>query len=222
MRWIRVSICCAAACCAALVVATPLAAQDVGEELRAAGEHLEDAAHEDPSHPDTASDPLAFDPDLALFSLLVFLILLVVLGKFAWRPIIDALEGREEKIANHIAEAERNHEEAKALLAQYEQKLADAAQEVRDLLEEARRDAEHTKASILAEAKAGAETERARALHEIESATDQALKALAERSAELAIELAGKILQSKLSPAEHQTLIAEAMEKFPKATPSNN
>jgi F-type H+-transporting ATPase subunit b len=90
------------------------------------------------------------------------------------------------------------------------------------LLEEARRDAEHTKQSILAEAKAGAEAERARALHDIESATDAALKTLAERSAELAIDLAGKILQTKLTPDDHQRLIQEAMAKFPETTPSAN
>jgi F-type H+-transporting ATPase subunit b len=133
------------------------------------------------------------------------------------------LERREQTIADHIAEAERNHEEAKALLAEYERKLSGAANEVRELLDEARRDAEHTKQSILAEAKSGADVERKRALHEIEAATDQALKTLAERSAELAVELAGKILQSKLNPADHQRLIQEAMAKFPESTnPSAN
>ena len=165
---------------------------------------------------------MSIDPDLALFTLLVFVILLIVLGKFAWKPIIEALERREQGIADHIAEAERNHNEAKALLAQYEQKLALAANEVRELLDEARRDAEHTRQSILAEAKAGAEAERARALHEIESATDAALKTLAERSANLAVELAGKVLQTKLSPADHQRLIQDAMAKFPASTASKN
>ncbi len=178
--------------------------------------------HDTESQEALAIDPLIVDPDLALFTLLVFVILLVVLGKFAWKPIIEALERREQGIANHIAEAQRNHDEAKAVLVQYEQKLALAANEVRELLEEARRDAEYTKQSILAEAKAGAETERARALHEIETATDAALKTLAERSAELAIELAGKILQTQLSPADHQRLIQDAMAKFPESTPSAN
>ena len=89
-------------------------------------------------------------------------------------------------------------------------------------MEEARRDAEHTKQAILAEAKAGAEAERNRALQDIETATDQALKSLAERSAELAVELAGKILQSKLSAADHARLIQEAMAKFPQSTASSN
>jgi F-type H+-transporting ATPase subunit b len=215
----------AVACCALFACAANARAQDhdtFGDELKAAEKHLEEAAHSDPGFSSTASDPLSADPDLALFTLLVFVILLIVLGKFAWKPIIEALEQREQGIANHISEAQRNHNEAKELLAQYEQKLALAANEVRELLEEARRDAEHTKQSILAEAKAGAEAERARALHDIESATDAALKTLAERSAELAIDLAGKILQTKLTPDDHQRLIQEAMAKFPETTPSAN
>jgi F-type H+-transporting ATPase subunit b len=202
--------------------AAALSAQDVKGDLAAADEHLAQAAHEDPGFESTGSDPLSIDPDLAIWTLVVFVILLLVLGKFAWRPILEALERREQTIANHIAEAERNHEEAKALLAEYERKLAGAANEVRELLEEARRDADHTKQAILAEAKRGAEAERDRALRDIEAATDQALKALAERSAELAVELAGKILQAKLTTADHARLIQEAMAKFPEAAPSAN
>ena len=71
-------------------------------------------------------------------------------------------------------------------------------------------------------AKAGADAERVRALRDIESAADAAVKSLAERSTELAVELAGKIVQSKLTKDDHARLIEEAMAKFPTATPSTN
>ena len=190
-------------------------AEDAAARLEHAEEVLEQAAHGDPSHATSSSDPLPVDPDLAIWTVVVFVVLLVVLKKFAWGPILRGLETREKNIANHILQAERSHEEAKRLLAEYEQKLAAAAGDVRELLEEARRDAEHTRQSILAEAKTAAEAERARALRDIETATDQAMESLAERSAQLAIDLAGKILQSKLSPADHARLIQEAMAKFP-------
>ena len=135
---------------------------------------------------------------------------------------MQALEGREQNIANHIADAERIHQEAKALLAQYEQKLAAAASEVREMMEQARRDAELARQTILAEAKAGAEAERVRALHEIESATDAALESLSERSAQLAVELAGKILKFKLTSDDHARLVQEALAKFPAAASSAN
>jgi F-type H+-transporting ATPase subunit b len=189
----------------------------------AAGDHSGEHEHiglADPG-PDVAK-PEEIKSDLAFATFLVFLVLLAILWKFAWGPIIQAIERREQSIANHIAEAERSHDQAKALLAEYERKLAGAANDVRELLEEARRDAEHTKLEILAEAKTAAHAERDRSLREIEVATDQALKALAERSAELAVELAGKILQSKLTSADHARLIQEAVAKFPSAAASRN
>ena len=207
-----------------LVVALSLAALSA-PAASAQESHAGDAAHE--AHIGTANagpgleKPEEYKSDLAIATFVVFMLLLAILWKFAWGPIVAALELREEKVANHIAQAERNHAEARALLSQYEQKLANAANEVRELMEEARRNAEHAKQSILAEAKAGAEAERVRALHDIGTATDQALESLAERSAQLAVDLAGKILQSKLSAADHARLIQDAMAKFPTASSSN-
>ncbi len=90
------------------------------------------------------------------------------------------------------------------------------------MMEHARRDAEHAKQAILAEAKTAAEAERSRALHDIDAAADQAMESLAERAAQLAVDLAGKILQSKLNQADHARLIEEAMAKLPATSPSAN
>ncbi len=101
-------------------------------------------------------NPLAVDLDLAIWTGVVFALLFFVLSKFAWPQISAALEERELRIEDNIAAAQGKHEEAKLLLAQHEAKLATAADDVRALLEEARRDAEHTKAQILVEAKQAA------------------------------------------------------------------
>ena len=109
-----------------------------------AGGHHDDAAaagHGDGAGQEQPS-PLVVDPDLAIWTFLVFLVLLAVLWKFAWGPIAAALDLREQKIADNIAAAEQCNEEAKKLLADYEAKLAAARDEVRGILDEARRDAE--------------------------------------------------------------------------------
>src|SRR5687768_5304918 len=67
-------------------------------------------------------NPLVIDPDLAIWTAVVFLVLLAVLGKFAWPPVAKALEERERRIADHIAAAETRHEEARAVLARHEAK----------------------------------------------------------------------------------------------------
>lgn len=183
------------------------------------------AAEERPSTHEEASDPnpLAIDPDLAIWTGIVFLALLAVLGKFAWPPITKALEEREKRIADHIAAAESRHEEARAVLAQHEAKLAAAADEVRELLEEARRDAERTKAQIIAEARAAAQAEHDRAVREVHQATDVAMKQLAETSAKLAVQLAGKVVQEELSATHQDRLVREAIGRLtPAATASQN
>jgi F-type H+-transporting ATPase subunit b len=217
MRWV---VGLAMVCGVIALAAAPLAVAAEGA-LEHAEQQLEKAAHTDPDPPG-ASDPLSVDPDLAIWTVVVFVILLFVLRQFAFGPILEAIRRREGHIADQIAEAEKRHEQARQLLAEYEQKLAGAAKEVRELLDEARRDAEHTKQDILAEAKAGADAERSRALRDIEAAADAAVKSLAERSTELAVELAGKIVQAKLTKDDHARLIEEAMAKFPTATPSDN
>lgn len=187
-----------------------------GHDAPAAGHAAEGAAAAG------SPNPLAVDPDLAIWTLIIFLVLMAVLWKFAWGPISKSLDAREEAVARFMEDAKRHHEDAKAHVAEYERKLASAADEVRALVEEARRDAEHTKQEILAEARAGADAERLRALRDIEAATDGAIKQLAERSADLAVDLAGKIVSAKLSPGDHATLIREAITKFPKTSPSRN
>lgn len=205
------------------------AADEAPSAHNAEAEHIEGHdhghGHDEPGHPKPGSPVLRVDEiraDLAFWTFIVFVLLLAVLWKFAWAPIAAALDKREQTIHDQLAAAERSHDEAKAMLAEYERKLASAAEEVKAMLEEARRDAEYTKQQILAEAKAGSDAERARSLREVEAATDAALKQIAEQGANLAVDLAGRIVGAKLTPAEHSKLISDAMVKFRTGSPSQN
>jgi F-type H+-transporting ATPase subunit b len=198
-----------------------LAADNIEERLHHAEAEFERTAHSDTEHSAAGSDPLAVDPDLAIWTAVVFFLLLAVLWKFAWGPIVASLEKREHSIAHDISDAKRQREEADSLVVKYEARLAAAGDEVRGILDEARRNGEGVKQSILAEAKQAAESERLRSLHDIELATDAALRSLAERSAQLAVDLAGKIVRLNLTPADHANLVNEAVDKF-SVTPSKN
>jgi F-type H+-transporting ATPase subunit b len=90
------------------------------------------------------------------------------------------------------------------------------------MLDEARRDAEHTKQQIVAEAKAAAQAEHERGMRDIRTATDAAVKELSERSTDLAIALAGKVISTKLTPEERSRLVQDSLNKFAAATPSKN
>ena len=155
-----------------------------------------------------------FRGDLAIWTAVVFLVVLWVLWRFAWRPIAAGLDKRERKIAEDIAGAEDANRKAKELLDQHQKKLDSVADEVRAILEEGRRDAEKLGRVLIEKAKNDAGLEQQRALQRIESATDNALKGLADRSAELAVELAGRIVSEKLNPRDHVRLIEQAVAGF--------
>jgi F-type H+-transporting ATPase subunit b len=189
------------------------------EHAEAAEGHGE-AGH-DEGHGGGNPNPLAIDPDLAFWTMIVFFCLFGILSTFAWPNISAALLEREQSIRNNIAEAAMKHEEAKQMLVQYEAKLASAANEVRGLLEEARRDAEHTKTQILAEAKTLADAERDRALRDVQRATDSAMKDIAETIANQAVDLAGKVVSRNLSTEQHSQLVRDALNTLA-ANPSKN
>lgn len=198
----------------------PHNAGDHGEKDHSAGDH--GAAHGHIGAKGASSDPAEVKGDLAIFTLLIFVLLFAILYKFAWSKISAALDAREKGIRENIEAAQRANEEGKALLAQYEQKLADAQGEVKAIIEEARRDAEHTQQEILARARADAQVERDRSLHEIETATDQALKELAEKSTNLAVDLAAKIMQAQVKKSDHDRLIQDAVATFSRGMSGKN
>jgi F-type H+-transporting ATPase subunit b len=182
-----------------------------------AGSAVAQDAHGDEAHV-SAEDhatappsPMKTDPDLAIWTLVVFLVLLGVLYWFAWGPIVEALEKRESAITGEIAAANLKHEDAKRVLAAHEAKLAAAADEIRELLEEARRDAEQTKLEIIAEAKNAANSEKQRAVRDVEMARDAALKQLAETSANMAIKLASTAVRQSLTAEQQSRIVRDSL-----------
>lgn len=96
--------------------------------------------------------PMGFRGDLALFSVIAFALFLIVLGKLAWKPMIEGLDKRESGIRRAIEEAEENRRKSEALMADYQLKLREAEQTVQSMVAEARRDAERTGKDIVAAA----------------------------------------------------------------------
>lgn len=212
----------AAAVVVALLAARPSVAQGIEADAKAAAQHeaevAADAGHGEGGGP----NPLAVDPDLAIWTLIVFAILFGLLSYFAWPQISAALEERERKIAETIAAAEARLDDAKRVLADHEAKLAAAAGEVRALLEEAQRDAEHTRKSIEEKGRQAAKAELDRGLLEIKRATDGAVETLARKSADVAIDLARKVIKDKLSADEQNQIVRDALGKLAATTPSKN
>jgi F-type H+-transporting ATPase subunit b len=185
-----------------------------------AGAHAHETGHGNATQ--ALEDPTELRTDLAIYTFVVFLLLLAILSKFAWPKISVALSERETRIERAIADAQAKNEEAKRLLAEHEAKLASAAGEVRAMLEEARRDADATRDQIVADARTAAGQERDRAIREIDAAAAGAMKGIAETSANLAVELAGKVIRETINPAKQQELVRVALARMNASNPSSN
>lgn len=148
----------------------------------------------------------------AIWTLVIFLLVVFVLGKFAWGPILNTLQTRENFIHEALAKAKRDRDEAEGRLREYEARLAAARGEATAIVEEGRRDAEAVKRRIEADAKAEADKMIERAKREIQIATDTATQDLYRLSARLATDLAARVLGRELTPQDHERLIAEAID----------
>jgi F-type H+-transporting ATPase subunit b len=170
------------------------------------------------------AEPSLFGGDLgnAIWTLVIFFLLLVVLGKFAWKPLLSALQNREKFIRDSLETARRDRESAEARLHEYEQRLAKAQGEATALIEEARREAEAAKRRFEEEARKSGERMVEKAKRDIGSARDEAIKDLYAQSADLAVNVARNVIKRELTPEDQQRLIREAMSELRKKPASEN
>jgi len=204
--------------CVSLLAGLPVLAADDHDQhdTHAHAEHHVEIGHGAPEGISQADfeSPAWFSQDLAVWSFVVFITLLVLLTRFAWKPILEGLEKREQGIADLIAATQAANDDAKQLLASYEKRLAEASEEVREMLEEARRDSESTRQTIIAEARKSAEEERSRAQSEINLAKDKAISEIAEKAGRLAVDVAGKFLHEKLSDDDQTRLVRDSISSI--------
>jgi len=148
-----------------------------------------------------------------IVTIVIFAILVAVLGKYAWGPILSGLKAREEKIRKDIADAEATRAKAEATLREYNQQLATAEQKVRDMLNRAATDAEKLAAGIRTHAQQEAEETKERALKDIEAARVQAIAQVYEQTADLATRVAEKIIRRNLNADDQRDLVERSLER---------
>jgi F-type H+-transporting ATPase subunit b len=171
---------------------------------------------------DGPPNPIGFSADLAVFSAIVFLLLLAFLTAFAWKPIMNGLEKREQGIADDIETARRDREQAELRLKEYEARLSKAETEIATLHAEAKRDLERMSERKQEEARAEADALLRRAKSDIESAKRIALDDLTERSVDMALAIASRIARKEIRQEQHAALIRDALDRFPAAGAPNS
>lgn len=161
-------------------------------------------------------------PGLFIWSLITFLILVGLLYKYAYNPLMRLQQKRQDEIHEAIHEAEALRDEAEGLLADYRRRLAEARQEAELIVDRARKAGEATKAEVLEEARLQAESTLARARQQIERDTTKALQTIREEVADLTIAATEKVARSSLSGEDQLRLIQEAINEIDLSKISEN
>ncbi len=155
--------------------------------------------------------------DLGLWTVVVFLLLLYVLSKIAWKPMLEGLKKREQNISAAIEESKAARAEAQHLRDHLAQERAKMADEVRKALDEAREDARRLKEETLASARQEIQADRDRLRRELDLARDQAVKELWDQAAQLATLISAKAIGRNISEQDHHRLLDEALADLNRA-----
>ncbi len=152
--------------------------------------------------------------DLAVWSLVTFVVYILILKKAAWGPLIQGLDTRESRMKQQIADADAARVKAEQMLAEHARKLDKVQDEVKEILAEARRDADHAKTEIVAAANKEAEATRKRAVEDIEHARDLAMKELFDFVSSNVIGATEHVLGRALSGDDQNRLVQEALNQM--------
>ncbi len=148
-----------------------------------------------------------------LFQALVFLVLLLLVRKFAMGPAMAVMEKRRQHIENEISAAERNRQEAEALLAEQRRILDEARTEAKAILDRVTKQANDESARIVEEAKATAERLKADASAELAREVEKAKAELRDQMAGLSVLLASKIIEKELDEAAQKASVDQFLKQ---------
>jgi F-type H+-transporting ATPase subunit b len=154
------------------------------------------------------------NPGLILWTIITFVIVLMILRWTAWKPLLAALTAREEKIRASLAHAEQARQEAQSLLEEHRRQLAAAEEQVHRILTEGRALADRQRADAAEKAEHAARRMIAQAKEEIQREKDAALVQLRSEVADLAIGAAGKILDKNLDTPAQRSLVDAAIREI--------
>lgn len=158
----------------------------------------------------------------AFWTLITFAIFAFVLGRFAWKPLLAALDQREKSIRGSIDQAKRDRLEAEAFVAEQRGLLEQARRERAEALAAGQRDAERLKEDILGQAREQREQLLRQTQAQIEAGMRQARADLRHVAVDIAIEAAGKLLSRDLDDATHRRLIEEYLTDLDRSPGSDS
>jgi len=159
--------------------------------------------------PHAASGPLSVEPGLMIWTVFVFILLLLILRKFAYPALLGAVEARERALQEQLDAAERNRAESEALLAEHKKLLAEARTQAQGFLVEARTTAEKERALAMEKTMQEQQQLLERARRDIVAERDRAVAELRREAVELSLAAASKLIGERLTSETDRKLVEQ-------------
>ncbi len=156
------------------------------------------------------------DWGLQIWTLVTFLVLLVLLAKFAFKPIAQALDRRGESIKKSIEDAEKQRADAKKLMDDYQKQLAEARTEAGKIIEEARQLGERVRKEVVDKSNAEASAAVQRAQEEIQRQKEKGIQEMKDTVAALSVQIASRVIEKELNEATHRELVDNLIKDLSK------
>lgn len=153
------------------------------------------------------------DPGLFIWTIVTFLVLLALLAKFAWRPLLNALEQRQDAIRKSLDDAQQAKQELERLQRESAQIIREARVEGESIISKTRADAERLRQEMKQKARAEADAVVKNAERQIQLETARALQQIRHEAVDLSVMIASKLIQRNLSKEDNEKLIEEALEQ---------
>ena len=170
---------------------------------------LSEEGHEKPSL-------LSVNPGLIIWTIIIFVLLLLLLSKIAWKPLIKSLNDREASIKDTIEYAEKQNKEAQELLEQNKKALSEANATVQKLINEGRDNANKIRDDIMKKANDDSRKMIEQAKVEIMQQQNSALEQLKDEISDIAIKAAEKIINTNLDANKQKKIINDFLNRIPK------
>ena len=152
------------------------------------------------------------DPGLFIWTILTFLVLLALLTRFAWRPLLKALESRQEMIRKSLDNARQGKEDLERLHQESAQIIRKAHADAEAIVSQSRSDADRLREEMKQKARAEAAGLVRNAERQIQLETERALQQIRHEAVDLSVMIASKIIQRNLSKQDNERLIEEALK----------
>jgi len=185
-------------------------------EVKTAEANTAEAKVADSKQPEEQRDIFGFSADTGVWTLVLFILLFFALKKTAWAPMLEGLQKREENIRRAIDEAEAASLKSQKLQSELDAKFRLAGDQIRLLIDEARRDGQVLKDEMVTKAKEEIVAERDRLHRELQLAKDQAMKELLTKASDLALLVSSKAIKKSLTIDDHRGLVDDCLAELSK------